>query len=77
MYKQLLTYLVKSLVNNPDEISINETEQEKVIVLELKVAQEDIGRVIGKEGRVIKSIRILMNSASAKMNKKIIVEVLG
>jgi len=77
MIKDLLFYIVKSLVDNPDQIFIQETEQEKVSVLELKVAQEDIGRVIGKEGRVIKLIRILMNASATKNNKKVIVEVLG
>ena len=77
MIKDLLLFIVKSLVNNPDQILINQVEQEKIILLELKVAQEDIGRVIGKEGKVIKSIRILTNAASAKNGKKVIVEVLG
>lgn len=75
--KNFLFYIIKSLVNNPDEISINEIEQDRIVILELKVAKEDIGRVIGKEGKIIRTIRTLINAASLKIGKKVIVEVLG
>jgi len=77
MIKDLLVYLVKSLVDNPDKVSVNEIESETGSVLELTVGEGDVGRVIGKEGKVIKAIRILVNAASVKTNKRITVEVLG
>jgi len=77
MIKDLLGYLVKSLVDDPSQVNINQIEGDTAIVLELTVAKEDIGRVIGKEGKVIKAIRILINAASIKIKKRVTVEVLG
>ena len=57
MYKELLEYIVKNLVSSPDKIEISENENEGKTVLKLKVAKDDMGRIIGKEGRIIRSIR--------------------
>ena len=76
MQKDLLICIVKALVSNPDQISINEVASERLTILELKVAKEDIGRVIGKQGNVIKSIRTLLNASAAKNNKKIALEII-
>ena len=73
--KELVFLIAKALVNNPEQIVIKEIAGEKVTVLELKVAEEDRGRIIGKEGRIIKAIRIVVNSASAKLDKRVTVEV--
>ena len=77
MVRNFLSYVVKSLVDNPEQVEINEIEGEKAIIVELKVAPEDVGRVIGKQGKVIKAIRLLVNAASVKLNKRITVEILG
>ncbi|MCL2389314.1 MAG: KH domain-containing protein [Elusimicrobia bacterium] len=73
--KDLLLYIAKSLVDNPDQVEVNEIAGEKATVLELKVAEGDRGKIIGKEGRIIKAIRIIINSASAKLDKRASVEI--
>lgn len=75
MYKDLLEFLVKNLVKFPEQISIEETTQDGKIVLNLKVAKEDMGRVIGKQGRIIKSIRQIMYACSNKNGEKVSIEV--
>ena len=77
MIKDFLTYIVKGLVDNPDAVIITEIEGEKACIIEIKVAQDDIGRVIGKQGKVIKSIRVLSNAVATKINKRVTVEVIG
>lgn len=74
--QELLAYLAKCLVDNPDEVSVGVTEEDSVIVLELGVAEDDIGRVIGRRGRVINALRTVMNACGAKEGKRIVVEVL-
>lgn len=74
--KQLVEYIVKSLVDKPEEVSINEVKSEKTVILELKVAQQDIGKVIGKQGRIIKAIRIVLNAAAAKAMTRVVLEIL-
>lgn len=75
--RTFVEYIVKHLVDKPDEISITEVVGEKTIVYELRVAQNDIGNVIGKKGRIVRSIQTLLNAASAKnRNKKPILEIL-
>ena len=71
--KELVEVIAKALVDNPDEVVVSETEKDKVIVVDLKVAQSDIGKVIGKSGRIANSIRTVVSAASAKSNKKVIV----
>lgn len=72
--KESLELIINSLVSNVEAVSINEIEGEKSIVLEVKVANEDMGRVIGKEGRIAKAIRTIMKSIAAKEGKKVTVE---
>lgn len=73
--KELVEVIAKALVDNPDEVVVSETEKNKVIVIDLKVAQSDMGKVIGKSGRIAKSIRTVVSAASAKSDKKVIVEI--
>ena len=73
--KELVEVLAKALVDNPDKVCVNERETENAIILELNVAQEDMGKVIGKQGRIAKAIRSVVKSASAKVEKKVIVDI--
>ena len=73
--KELVLYLAKSLVINPDAVEIKESENDGASVLELKVAKEDLGRIIGKQGRTAKSIRTLLNAAAARDNRRVILEI--
>jgi predicted RNA-binding protein YlqC (UPF0109 family) len=73
--KELVQYLAKSLVNNPDAVEVKETEGENASVFELKVAKEDLGRIIGKQGRTAKSIRTLLNAAASRTNRKVVLEI--
>lgn len=75
MYKELLEYIVKNLVSSPDKIEISEIENEGKTVLKLKVAKDDMGRIIGKEGRIIRSIREIIYAYAAKDGKKVSVDV--
>ena len=74
--KELLETIAKALVSKPDEVSVNEIDNGDSIVLELSVAQEDMGKVIGRQGRIAKAIRAVMKAASLKENKKVSVEIL-
>jgi predicted RNA-binding protein YlqC (UPF0109 family) len=73
--KELVQYRAKSLVNNPDAVEVKETEGESASVLELKVAKEDLGRIIGKQGRTAKSIRTILNAAASRTNRKVVLEI--
>lgn len=75
MYKDLLEYIVKNLVAYPEKIEISEVQTEGKVALKLKVAKEDMGRVIGKEGRIIRSIREIIYAYAAKGSKKVSVDV--
>jgi len=74
--KELLETIVKALVDNPDDVVVNELEGEKSLILELKVAAEDMGKVIGKQGRIAKAIRTVMKAAAVKENKRVVVEII-
>lgn len=76
--KELLETIVKPLVDNPDQVVITETESESSVLLELRVAQSDMGKVIGKQGRIAKAIRTLMKGAARKLgsDKKVVVDIL-
>ena len=74
--KELLTFLAKSLVDYPDEVSVTEVEKDNALVLELRVNESDMGKVIGKQGRIAKSIRTVIKAASSKEDKKVIVEIM-
>ena len=73
--KELVEVIAKALVDNPEEVVVTETENERSIVLELRVAQADMGKVIGKQGRIAKSIRAVVKAAAAKSDKKVIVDI--
>lgn len=74
--KELLEIIAKNLVDSPDEVSVNERMDEDVLVLELTVAQDDIGKVIGKQGRIAKAIRTFIKSAAAREDKKVVVKIM-
>jgi predicted RNA-binding protein YlqC (UPF0109 family) len=75
-FKELVEYIVTSLVDNPDQVSVSESDQRDTIVLEISVASSDMGRVIGKGGRVVNSIRTLVQVLAAKQGKRVSLEVL-
>lgn len=74
--KNLVEVIAKNLVNNPDEVRVKETEGNSSIIIELSVAPEDMGKVIGKQGRIAKAIRTVVKSAAVKTDKKVIVEII-
>lgn len=74
--KELLEVIAKELVDNPDNVSVSEIEGEQSIILELKVDQSDMGKVIGKQGRIAKAIRTVVKAAAVKQNKRVSVEIL-
>ncbi len=73
--KELLEMITKALVDNPDEVKITVVEEEFNTILEVRVADEDMGRIIGKRGKIAKAIRILMKAYAIKENKRILVEI--
>jgi predicted RNA-binding protein YlqC (UPF0109 family) len=74
--KELIEYIAKSLVDKPEEVSVTELEGEQTSVIELRVAKEDLGKVIGKQGRTARAMRIILGAASAKMKKRSVLEIL-
>ena len=74
--KELVEVIAKSLVEHPDEVVVTETENEKSILVELKGAPSDMGKVSGKQGRIAKAIRSVVKAASSKEDKKVVVEIL-
>lgn len=72
---ELVKVIARSLVDNPDQVTVSENQTEQTVVIELKVADEDMGKVIGKQGRIAKAIRTVVKAASAKESKKVIVEI--
>lgn len=75
-FKDLVEYMVKCLVDNPEEVQIKEIEGEKSTILELRVIKEDIGKVIGKHGRIARAIRTILNASATKSGKKVVLEIL-
>lgn len=73
--KELVEHLARALVTNPDAVQVNEVEGETASVLELKVAHEDLGRVIGKEGRTAKAIRTILNAVASRAERKVVLEI--
>ena len=73
--KELVEVLAKSLVDHPEQVTVTETEQDNEILLTLKVASEDMGKVIGKQGRISKAIRAMVKAAASRTDKKVIVEI--
>jgi predicted RNA-binding protein YlqC (UPF0109 family) len=76
MEKDLIEYIAKSLVDDPSQVHINIIEGEKSTILELRVAENDIGKVIGKHGRIAKAIRTVLQAASARTGKHVVLEIL-
>ena len=73
--KDLLVVIAKALVDDPDSVFVAQSENEQSILLELKVADSDMGKVIGKQGRIAKSIRTVMKAAANRENKHVVVEI--
>ena len=74
--KELLTYIVQNLVEKPDEVSVTEREANGETVFEVRVADGDMGKVIGRQGRIVKEIRILMKAVAQRTGKKVSVEIM-
>ena len=74
--KALIELMAKALVDKPDEVSVRETDGEKTTIIELRVAQEDLGKVIGKQGRTARSMRTILNAAGTKLGKRCVLEIL-
>lgn len=73
--KDLVEFIAKALVEHPDEVHVTQSEDDRAIILELHVAADDMGKVIGKQGRIAKAIRTVVNAASASENKRVMVEI--
>jgi len=74
--KTLVEYIAKSLVDLPERVDVNEIEGEKTTILELRVAEDDLGKVIGKHGRTAKAMRTVINAAATKARKRAVLEIL-
>ena len=75
LMKDLVEIIAKSLVDNPEEVHVNEIQGEQGLILELRVAPEDMGKVIGKQGRIAKAIRTVMKAVATRENVKVVVEI--
>ena len=75
MYKDLIEYLAKSLVDNPDEVEVKETEEENSVQLELSVNQKDLGKVIGRQGKTARAMRTILGAAAAKEGRRASLEI--
>lgn len=73
---ELVEMIAKALVDNPEEVEVNEVEGTQSVIIELKVAQEDMGKIIGKQGRIAKAIRTVVKAAAIKENKRVVVEII-
>ncbi len=74
--KELVEFIARSLVDNPDDVQVTEVEHEGSVIIELRVAPDDMGKVIGKQGKIAKSIRTLTKAAAAKEGKRVGVEIM-
>ena len=74
--RDLIYYIAKALVDSPEEVSVEEIEGNQTSVLELKVAKEDLGKVIGKQGRTARAMRTILSAASAKIKKRTVLEII-
>ena len=74
--KELLTYIAKNLVDNPDEVSVTEKETDSEPVFEVRVAEGDMGKIIGRQGRIVKEIRVLMRAVAQRQGKTVSVEIM-
>ena len=76
MLKELITYIASALVDQPDQVQVTEVEGEQTTVLELRVAKEDLGKVIGRQGRTARAMRTILGAASSKVKKRCVLEIL-
>ena len=76
MEKELVEYIVRSLVDQPENVEVNVIEGEKSTILELRVSPDDIGKVIGKHGRIAKAVRTVLSAAASKSGKRVVLEIL-
>ncbi len=76
MEKELVSYVAKALVDEPDEVEVNMIEGEKSTILELKVAAGDVGKVIGKHGRIAKALRTILSASTTRNGKRVVLEIL-
>ena len=74
--KELLEYLAKSLVDSPDEVTVSQVEGERSLILELRVAPDDMGKVIGKQGRIAQALRTIVKAAAVKDGKRVMIEII-
>lgn len=74
--KELITFIAQALVDEPDEVTVNEIEGEQTSVIELKVSKDDLGKVIGKQGRTARAMRTILSAASTKIRKRAVLEIL-
>jgi predicted RNA-binding protein YlqC (UPF0109 family) len=74
--KDLIKYIAQALVDHPDQVAVSEVEGNQTSVLELKVAKEDLGKVIGKQGRTARAMRTILSAASAKIKKRTVLEII-
>ncbi len=74
--KELIAYIARALVDKPEDVVVTEIEGEQTSVIELKVAKEDLGKVIGKQGRTARAMRTILSAASTKINKRSVLEIL-
>lgn len=76
MEKELVEYVAKALVDSPDEVEVVLIEGEKSTIIELRVAEDDVGKIIGKQGRIAKALRTIISAASTKTGKRVVLEIL-
>jgi predicted RNA-binding protein YlqC (UPF0109 family) len=76
LLKELIEFIAKSLVDHPEQVSINEIEGERTTILELSVAEDDLGKVIGRHGRTAKAIRTVLSAAATKVDKRAVLEII-
>jgi predicted RNA-binding protein YlqC (UPF0109 family) len=74
--KELVKFIAQSLVDNPEQVQVKEVEGEQTSVIELKVAKEDLGKVIGKQGRTARAMRTILSAASTKIRKRAVLEII-
>ena len=74
--KEVLEIIARALVDNPEQVEVNEIDGEQSVILELKAAESDMGKVIGKQGRIAKAIRTVVKAAASRENKRVVVEIL-
>jgi len=74
--KEFLQFVAQQLVNNPNAVEVRETRGDTASILELRVAKEDLGRVIGKQGHTVKSLRIVLNAVASRTNRKVVLEII-